>query len=469
MANKAIEAYIASLVYQPSQLLSVVEDGSTSALPVKTRGQEPNGVIICTKTNHTVTKNLNEVSILSNTAGVIFPGALVLADQNLKEGRPTPIGLPRSGAQLSVDLPGLENPSVAVKPDNSSVQQALNRMLEDWNLKNAPAGYKNAARSFLNVSQSFTKEQVSLDLGFSAKWASGNASAQIGIASTTGKSVVVAYYKQVYYTVTMNTPRFASDVFDDSVTLEQARRVFDTDHPPAYVRSVDYGRILLVKMETAAVDTSANLKGAFEQATSGGVTVSANLAAKYQNILKDATFTALALGGGVETSLKTFAGGAEGKFTGLKEYIETDGVYRRDNPGVPIAYQVAFLKDNKFALMGFTTDYTETVCVRYPNAWVGLWNDGVYFAWFRVRWTEPGANGIYNQEKMVEFTETTAGWYTKVDLPGDAQGIRIEAWAATFIKTWRDIFSVHLDGPDNKWYRVYGTTGDRCWDNRGRG
>ena len=112
MANKAIEAYIASLVYQPSQLLSVVEDGSTSALPVKTRGQEPNGVIICTKTNHTVTKNLNEVSILSNTAGVIFPGALVLADQNLKEGHPTPIGLPREPGATLGGFAGIREPGV---------------------------------------------------------------------------------------------------------------------------------------------------------------------------------------------------------------------------------------------------------------------------------------------------------------------------------------------------------------------
>jgi thiol-activated cytolysin len=465
MGKDEVAQYIAGLTYEPKQLLSIVDDGLTSTLPVKTRGQEPNGIILCTKTTHTLKKNLSDVSILSNTAGVIFPGALVLADENLKDGRPTPIALPRRAAQLSVDLPGLQNPNMTVNPDNASVQQALNKMLEDWNKQGAPAGYKNAARSFLNVSQSFTKEQLSLDLGFSAKWASGSASAQLGVASTTEKSVVVAYYKQVYYTVTMNTPTLPADVFDDSVTQAQAQPVFGAAHPPAYVRSVDYGRLLVVKMETSAVDTSFNLKGAFEQATAGGVTLDANLAAKYQKILNDASFTVLALGGGAETPLKTFTGGAEVKFTGLKEYIETDGVYRRDNPGVPISYQVAFLKDNQFALMGFTTDYVETVCVRYPTAWIGLWNDAGYVAWFRLRWTEPDAQGLYNQEKMVEFTGTTAGWNHQVDLPGDAQGIRIEAWAATFIAVWADIFSVHLDGPNNTWYRAYGTTGYRYWDN----
>ena len=58
----------------------------------------------------------------------------------------------------------------------------------------------------LNIAQAFSSQQVSLELGFSAKWASGNASAQLNTSSSTEHSVVVAYYKQVFYTVTMNTP-----------------------------------------------------------------------------------------------------------------------------------------------------------------------------------------------------------------------------------------------------------------------
>ena len=57
-------------------------------------------------------------------------------------------------------------------------------------------------------------------------------------------------------------------MFADTVTTEDAMAVFSSDNPPGYVRSVDYGRILMVKMESSAVDTAANLKGAFElQAT----------------------------------------------------------------------------------------------------------------------------------------------------------------------------------------------------------
>src|SRR5690606_4849057 len=129
-----------------------------------------------------------------------------------------------------------------------------------------------------------------------SKWASGNVASQFSAMSNTEKSVVVAYFKQVFYTVTMDSPEGASSVFADSVTADNARECFGNAHPPAYVRSVDYGRILMVKMETSAVDSSISLKGAFEQATSGGVTAGGDLSQKYQSIIKNSTFSAVAIG-----------------------------------------------------------------------------------------------------------------------------------------------------------------------------
>ncbi len=467
MRNPDLDKYIASLDYDPRVILAVVPDGSTSAIPVKDRQHNSNGVIICTKTQRSLSKTLSEVAILSPTAGVIFPGALVLADQNLSEGRPTPISLARGSTTLTVDLPGLENPSGTLVPSGSNVQHFLNAKLEEWNKQAASQGYINAARSFVQTTQAFSSQQVSLDLGFNSKWASGNASAQISSSSTTETSVVVAYFKQVFYTVWMDAPSSPADVFDSSIMLSDAQRVFNATRPPGYVRSVDYGRILMVKMETSAVDTSFNLKGAFEQATQGGVTAGGNTDAKYKNIINNASFTALALGGGAETPVSIFAGGAESGLKGLQDYIKKDARYRRENPGFPIAYTVAFLKDNEFARMGFTTDYTDTECVKYPNGFVKLQHSGAYVAKFEVDWVEPDAQGNYNQNKVWESGEKTAGYTHQVDLPGDAQGVRIKAWAATGLiwDPWGEIMNVALNGPDNKCYRVTGTTLNRSWDN----
>jgi len=40
----------------------------------------------------------------------------------------------------------------------------------------------------------------------------------------------------------------------------------------------------------------------------------------------------------------------------------SNAVYTRDNPGLPIAYTIQYLKDNKLAKMGFTTDYSVSEC-----------------------------------------------------------------------------------------------------------
>lgn len=465
MPNPEIEQYIENLDYDPRVLLAVVPDGSTSTIPVKDRQHANNGVIICTKTRHSLNKNLSEVAILSPTAGVVFPGALVLADENLSDGHPTPLALPRGPAKLTIDLPGLENPGASVVPTGSQVQRFLNDKLEEWNKQAVSRGYVNAARSFIQTTQSFSSQQVALDLGFNSKWASGSASAQISASSTTETSVVVAYFKQVFYTVSMDTPFAPAEVFADSVSLGDARRAFGASHPPAYVRSVDYGRILMVKMETSAVDTSFNLKGAFEQATQGGVTAGGSLDSKYKDIISNASFTALALGGGAETPVKIFSGGAAEGLKGLQDYIGADAVYRRNNPGLPVAYTVAFLKDNQFARMGFTTDYTETQCVRYPNGFVRFAHSGAYVAKFEADWVEPDAQGNYTQNRAWQSGNTTAGYARQVDMPGDAQGVRLKAWAATGLvwDPWGEILNVALDGPDNKTYRVTGTTLDRHW------
>ena len=117
--------------------------------------------------------------------------------------------------------------------------------------------------------------------------------------------------------------------------------------------------------------------------------------------------------------------------------------------------------------MGFTTDYTDTECVKYPNGFVKLQHSGAYVARFEVDWVEPDSQGNYNQNRVWESGEKTVGYTHQVDLPGNAQGIRIKAWAATGLlwDPWGEIMNVALNGPDNKCYRATGTTLNRSWDN----
>jgi thiol-activated cytolysin len=112
MVTDAIDKYIRDLDYDPRILLSVQPDGATETMPAKTtRSTEGSEVVLTTKTQHSLSKNLTDVAILRPTSGVIFPGALVRADQQLMEGLPTPISLPRGPLTISADLgPAQEQP-----------------------------------------------------------------------------------------------------------------------------------------------------------------------------------------------------------------------------------------------------------------------------------------------------------------------------------------------------------------------
>lgn len=460
-----IDELIYSLSYNPTALLAVTPDGNTTTQPDTTRVDNSSAVIITTKTQHKLSKSLSDVALLRPTSGVVFPGALILADGNLMDGQPTPIALKRAPLTISVDLPGLLPPAVVVdSPANSAVQDAVTRLVGAWQGETAGAGYINAARSYLQITNAYSSQQAALDLGFNAQWASGDASAQLKVSVDTETTTVMAYYKQVFYTVTVDTPAQPSAFFASSVTPGELSQVISNDHPPAYVRSVDYGRILMVKMTNSSGATSVDVKAAFQEASgeaSGGGTVSG----KYQDILKQSSFQVLALGGGAPTAA-AFTGDQDVPAR-LKTYIEKDAVFRRDNPGIPISYNVAFMKDNELATMGFTTDYTETVSVRYPNGWIGLWQDGAYVAHFDVTWRQMNGNGS-PVSKEWHSGDQTAGYVTKLNLPGDAASINITAkdWTGLAWSPQNEAMNTVINGPDNKWYRIYGTTLNPQWDNK---
>lgn len=457
MANPEIDHFIRSLNYDPRLILAVAPDGDTTTVPMTTAQSGNNEVVVCKTIRHKLTKNLSEVAILSQGA-VAYPGALLVADEHLQSGAPTPIGLPRAKLTLTLDLPGLKRPSGEVDPTPSGVQTFLNERLEEWNTFTESQNYRNAARSILNVSTAYSRQQVAASLGFKAEWASGAASAQLDASSTTERSVVLCYYKQVFYTVKVDTPASPSDVFAPSVKLADVRDIVSNSAPPAYVDSVDYGRILLVKMETSAVDTSVNLQGAFKQATQGGVTVSGDLKAKYDNIVKNATFTAVAIGGGTAEAARIFSGAATGELQGLKEYFDA-GRYARDNPGLPIAYVVRFLKDNSLATIGATTDYTELECTRYKNIFIRIAHHGAYVARFYWSWTDMDAHGNYTARGGGESGAVTAGWTTTVWIPGTARDVELRGEADTGIvwNRWQEIGDIRNPEP-NKTYTAVGTT-----------
>lgn len=456
--NATVDDYVFGLDYDPRVVLAVASEGDTPlAPPEQERSENNDSVIITTRTRHQLSKNLSDVALLRPTAGAIYPGAAVVADQNLADGQPTPIGLARAPITISVDLPGLRPSHQEVAaPSNATVQAAVTSLVDTWLTTTSAEGYVNPARSYLEVTTASSSQQAALKLGVNAKWASGSASSQLDVSASRDTQTLMAFYKQVFYTVTVDVPASPSAFFAPSVQVSDLARVTGPSRPPAYVRSVDYGRIIMIKMTTSSAATTADVKAAFQQATqaaSGGV----DLDAKYSSILKDSTFQVLAIGGGSDTAA-TFSGAGDVPAR-LAAYIVKDAGLRRGNPGVPISYNVAFLKDNALATMGFTTDYTETTSEVKPNGFIKLQHSGGYVADFTVTWTSGAGAGSFHSGKQ------TAGWGKTIQLPGDAQNLHICAieWTGLLWSPTREAMDLREPGPTNKTYTVKGTTLDPAY------
>ncbi len=56
------------------------------------------------------------------------------------------------------------------------------------------------------------------DLGFIAEWVGGDVSTKLGLSSSIEKSVAKAFYRQIFFSVTMDTPSSPAAAFADAAT-----------------------------------------------------------------------------------------------------------------------------------------------------------------------------------------------------------------------------------------------------------
>jgi thiol-activated cytolysin len=360
----SIGGYINSLNYDGRELLNYQETGGqdvarteessgTSTEPVPGGGTK-----VCLETTYSLQQNFDRVAILRPTAGVIYPGALVKANQGMMDGLPEPVTLPRAPLILSIDLPGIgQNGIVPVSnPTNSNVQATVDDALEWWNANAYQEGYVNAANSTYNYTSSYASEQTAMDIGLNMQWATGDFAGKFSSFTSAQKTVVSASFQQAFYTVTLDTPLNPEDVFASSVSLGQVEAELDSQAPPAYVSSVVYGRIIVFRMENSNSVSAVDLEAAFNYGV-GRISAGGDLAASYNKILSESQVEVITIGGNAAVASQLVDPST------LQDVIQGENaVYSRGNPGVPIAYTVKFLKDHVNAKLGYTTEYTTKDC-----------------------------------------------------------------------------------------------------------
>ncbi len=358
-----LDAHLATLQYNSDDTLNVQEiaGGAPSSRAAgeetTSENRDRNTLIKCTTTPYNLQTNFSEVAILRPTNGVVFPGALVKADSSLLDGVPVALGIPQGPVTLSVDLPGMGDAGVlrVENPTNSSVQAAVDGALGWWNNNAYIDGYVNASNSSYQYKTAYSSEQAALDVGLNVAWATGDFAGRLSIDTESERRTTMATFKQAFYTVSVDTPSSPGAMISPTVETDRAIAALTPANAPAYVASVVYGRILMVRMESSrnvlAVDAEAALNYA------AGAKVEGKVNAEYEKILEESTLEVITLGGNAAVQSKLIDPST------LPEVIQGDNaIYSTSNPGVPIAYSVHNLNDNSLAKLGYTTDYTATEC-----------------------------------------------------------------------------------------------------------
>jgi thiol-activated cytolysin len=447
--SEDINKYILKLNYNPQTLLKIVDPNTAKGVPGGRTVDENKIVTVCRSQMVTLSRELGGLKVLSPTTGNIFPGALVKANQHLIEGKPDLITLKRSPLQFSVDLPGLgdESHSVVETPNTATVNAAIDKMKDLWFEK----GRTQRANQSLNIKRAFSSQQVSLSLGFSAEWTGGDARMETEIQSNSRVTTFVALFQQIYFTATYEPPSSPAEVFDPAVTLAQVQKLakITATDPPAYISSVDYGRIVLVKMESKSSEDSLEISAAMNYALSP-TKIKAELKAKYEKIISESEFTAMALGGNAKAATRIMGNDPEKAIKELAPLIKESATFTKDEPPAPIAYTVKFLKDSSQALMGFTTKYVDWECKDYPQGWVKMANGGSYKSQFHIYWQELNDKGKW-VEKKYESGTIWGGGDREMYMPGDSKGIRV-CWD-TDPGHFREI---HFKEPPNRTFTIYG-------------
>lgn len=462
--NNDINNYIYSLNYDPKKLIAIPGDKIIDSEPFYTEENEGSEYILCTNSPKNLSSEMFDISLLNGIEGVIYPGSLVRVNQDLASGRPTPISIERAPLTLNINLPGLKeaNKISLENPTYSETTSNINKSIEVWLSQN---DYKIASKQQFGVSDFYSDKQVALELGFDLKWASADLKTKLEIESKSTKSCVIAMYKQIFYTVTLDIPPSPSEFFKEIVTVDNLKNIINNDNPLGYIRSVDYGRMFFVKIESSSADSHHTIKEVLK-VTLDGKSIDQNLTEEEKEVLKNSTISVISLGGNASEAAKVLICS---NLDELKKAISDNAELTKSNLGIPISYSASFAKDNTVAIITSTANYVEKKYEIFNNTTIELEHSGAYIAEVMIDCKKRTIDA--NGKLVLEPIKRTTGKITSpkkyhYDFPGCFTDIIVNAGENSALvwdhwegrKSWRGIFKSNLKQSPVKKIKIYGTT-----------
>lgn len=373
---------------------------------------------------HDVVDNIDSVAYLGLNDDVIWPGSLVEGTR-AHDFVYVPISVDRAPLTLSISLEGSSATGVSIvntvdDPKLSSIRQGISDLLKDAITEDTHV----PARVDFNYEQVYTQSQMNLFVGADVSYGAGSLETKFDWNSITKQNKIMASYKQIYYTIDIDTPGSPADFFDPTVPISNIEDVILKDSRPIYVSSVSYGMMALMFIET---DYSLDeMKWALDAAYDSIVSGSVELDMKTQQIMQSSTIQIVVYGGSTAGLQELETG-----YNGFLNVISASKDFNASSPGVPLVYRFRHLSDNTLALITLTSQYTLVVPLRLMqpvrvtvDRFVctlsddeGAWNDADmdrFFVWATAynRWSDTETGSIIGAENQPVFSWSTAGDWT---------------------------------------------------------
>jgi hypothetical protein len=301
-------------------------------------------------------ENLEALAAFDPLADVLWPGSMVQG-ASLDSGIPNPINLRRTPGEITITsvvfdgIPGRPEPvyrEVVRVPSTGNTQTAIQRLVSQKAAAAQPARISYMMKNFYSL------DHAMISVGASAQWLTGAVRAGLTSNSYSERSNFVVRLVQAYYTISHEAPSSPASFFDSGVRLAETMPYMGTNNPPAYISSVTYGRMLLFFVSSTA--SKDELRGSLEAAFSAGVASGqVSVSAQQRQILTSSEIKALFIGGDGRAAVALLAGD---KVPQLNQYLAAGSNWSSASPGLPISYQVRYLRDNSLARLSTTTDYT---------------------------------------------------------------------------------------------------------------
>ncbi|KAJ51696.1 thiol-activated cytolysin [Clostridium tetanomorphum] len=437
-----IDFGISNLNYNRDNILAV--NGDTIENFVPKEGLKSGGkFVVVERKKKSLTTSPVDISIIDSVTDRTFPGALQLANDDFVQNRPNILMCKRKPLNISIDLPGMkkENTITVENPTYGSVSGAIDELISTWNEKYSST-HTLPARTQYSESMVYSKSQIGSTLNVNSKVLDSSLGIDFNAISNGEKKVMVAAYKQIFYTVSSELPNNPSELFDDSVTFEElTRKGVSNEAPPIMVSNVAYGRTIYVKLETSS--NSKDVQAAFK-ALLNNTNVETN--SQYKDIFEESSFTAVVLGGDSKEHNKIITK----DFNEIRNVIKGNAEFSLKNPAYPISYTSVFLKDNSVAAVHNKTDYIETTSTEYSKGKILIDHRGAYVAQFQISWDEfsydkNGNEVLTHKTWDGNYQDKTAHYSTVIPLPPNSKNIRILARECTGLawEWWRTIIDEH--------------------------